>query len=111
MGLFTAGQVVVLPFPYSDLSGHKHRPVLLLAAVEYDDWIICQITSNPYADPYAVRLAQSDFLSGGLPHTSYARPTKLFTANTSLIAGQSGILRGQVFDEVREAVIALMRKS
>jgi mRNA interferase MazF len=48
MGLFAAGQVVVLPFPYSDLSNHKLRPGIILAPAGHGDWVVCQITSNPY---------------------------------------------------------------
>lgn len=47
MGAFAAGQVVLLPFPFSDLTRSKLRPALLLADAGRDDWIACQITSNP----------------------------------------------------------------
>ena len=50
MGAFTAGQVVVLPFPFSDLTRNKFRPALLLAEVGRGDWIACQITSNAFAE-------------------------------------------------------------
>ena len=80
MGAFAAGQVVLLPFPFSDLARSKLRPALLLADAGRDDWIACQITSNPYADPHAILLAPEDFMSGGLQRASYARPGKLFTA-------------------------------
>jgi len=66
MGAFAAGQVVLLPFPFSDLTRSKLRPALLLADAGRDDWIACQITSNPYADPHAILLAPEDFTSGRL---------------------------------------------
>jgi len=110
MGVFTAGQVVVLPFPYSDLSGQKHRPVLLLASAGHDDWIICQITSNPFADPFAVPLTSTSFASGGLHHDSYARPVKLFTANQKLIVAHSGTLHDHVLHQVREAAVTAIRR-
>ncbi len=109
MGLFAAGQVVIVPFPYSDLSGQKLRPVLLLATAGHQDWVICQITSNPFTDPSAIPLTLHSFSVGGLPHTSYIRPSKLFTANQSLITGRSGTLRSDVLQEVREAVIAVIQ--
>jgi len=64
MGTFAAGQVVVLPFPFSDLSRNKLRPALLLAEAGRGDWIACQITSNPYADSYAMELRDTDFSIG-----------------------------------------------
>jgi len=55
----TAGAVVLVPFPFSDLSQAKLRPAIVLADVGRDDWILCQITSNPYGDPRAVPLART----------------------------------------------------
>lgn len=37
MGAFAAGQVVLLPFPFSDLTRSKLRPALLLADAGRDD--------------------------------------------------------------------------
>jgi mRNA interferase MazF len=52
-----------------------------LADAGKGDWVLCQITSNPYADARAVQLAEEDFVEGGLQRISYARPGKLFTAH------------------------------
>ena len=94
MGLLAAGQVVVLPFPFSDLSQNKHRPVLVLADACRGDWIACQITSNPYSDPRALALTELDFANGRLAHTRYVRPGKLFTSHA-----------GGLMERAREAVI------
>jgi mRNA interferase MazF len=110
MGPFAAGQVVLLPFPFSDLTSNKLRPVLLLASVGRKDWIACQITSNPYSDARAITLDQSDFATGGLQRISYARPAKLFTAHESLIVAFSGSLRPTALEEVREAIVAILRE-
>ncbi len=109
MGPFAAGQVVLLPFPFSDLSQRKLRPVLLLASAEREDWIACQITSNPYADPKAVTLTQGDFASGSLQRISYLRPGKLFTANQSLFISSPGTLLSASLDKAREAVVSIVR--
>lgn len=47
MGVPAIGQVVLVPFPFSDLSRAKMRPAVVLAEAEHDDWILCQVTSNP----------------------------------------------------------------
>ncbi|HEY5894361.1 MAG TPA: hypothetical protein VIT91_14140 [Chthoniobacterales bacterium] len=80
----TAGSVVLVPFPFSDLSQSKRRPTVVLANVERGDWILCQVTSKPYADARAVELTDADFEHGSLRLVSYARPAKLFTAHESL---------------------------
>ena len=109
MGALAAGQIVLLPFPFSDLSRNKLRPVLLLASAGREDWIACQITSNPYADPGAIPLMQPDFASGGLQRISYVRPGKLFTAHASLIATSSGTLQPSALEHVRDTVVAIIR--
>ncbi len=80
MGVSTIGAVVLVPFPFSDLSQTKVRPAVCLADAGRGDWILCQITSNPYGDPDAIKLSSADFTRGSLNLTSYVRPGKLFTA-------------------------------
>jgi mRNA interferase MazF len=57
----------------------------VLADAGRADWILCQITSNPYSDARAIQLLDTSFATGSLLVTSYARPGKLFTANQSLM--------------------------
>lgn len=93
MGAYSTRQVILLPFPYSDLSAQKMRPALLLADAGRGDWVLCQITSKPYADSSAIKLTQTAFEQGSLQRISYARPSKLFTANESLFAGVAGCIK------------------
>lgn len=66
LGQFVRGDVVVLNFPFSDLSQTKRRPALVIATLKGDDVILCQITSQAKSDEYSVPLEQADFFSGGL---------------------------------------------
>ena len=109
MGTFAAAQVVVLPFPFSDLAGQKLRPALLLASAGRGDWIACQITSNPFADPHAIQIADADFNSGSLKRVSYVRPGKLFTANEAIFFGLAGALTEASLDRIRRAVITIIQ--
>lgn len=89
MGSPSAGSIVLVTFPFSDLSQAK-LPAVVLAQANANDWILCQITSNPYSDPRSIKLTKDNFASGSLRVVSYARPTKLFTANDKLITAQVG---------------------
>lgn len=106
-----AGYVVLLPFPYSDLSGQKLRPALVLADAQRGDWILCQITSRPYADASAIEIAEADFQTGSLQRISYARPGKLFTANTALFRGIVGQLKAQCHQQIVRTIIALLEQA
>ena len=103
------GLVVLVPFPFSDLSQAKLRPAVVLADANRDDWILCQVTSNPYSDPQAIKVADSDFRAGSLRVTSFARPGKLFTANSSLMVTQVGSLKDEAVKSIVEAVINILR--
>jgi mRNA interferase MazF len=111
MVLPSAGEIVLVPFPFSDLSQSKLRPAVCLADAGRGDWVLCQVTSNPYGDPSAVPLDTADFVSGGLRVLSFARPGKLFTANTGLMVRSVGVLTPASFERVLSAVAALFRPS
>jgi|ERR1051325_11412342 mRNA interferase MazF len=111
MGTFAAGQIVIVRFPFSDLTASKVRPAVVLAEAGRGDWILCQITSQPYGDPDAIRLDTGDLAWGSLRLTSYARPGKLFTAHASLMAAQIAELQSGKFNAVRNAVVRMIQKS
>jgi mRNA interferase MazF len=107
----SAGQVVLVPFPFSDLSQSRMRPAVCLADAGRGDWVLCQVTSNPYGDSRAVVLDQRQFAAGALHVTSYARPGKLFTAHQSLLVASVGRLKEDAFRQIIDAVVGLLRAS
>ena len=109
MGSLAAGSVVLVRFPFSDLSHSKLRPAVVLSASGQRDWLLCQVTSNPYSDSGAVRLNETDFRTGSLHRTSYARPGKLFTAHEGLIFSEIGSLREESHERIIDAVVHLLR--
>ncbi len=109
MVLPSAGDVVAVRFPFSDLSASKIRPAVVLASSGKQDWVLCQVTSNAYSDARAVTLNGAAFSSGGLRVTSYARPGKLFTANEAVMVGKEGALTLDALKQVIEAVVALLQ--
>ena len=93
----SAGAVVLVAFPFSDLTQTKVRPAVVLAGGGRGDRILCQIISNSYADVRAVLQDIGSFNSGSLRTVSYVWPGKLFTANVSLISSEIGILTPAAF--------------
>lgn len=109
MGPFAIRQVVLQPFPFSDLTASKLRPALVLADSGKGDWVLCQITSNPYADPTAITLADADFAQGGLQRVSYARANKIFTAHESLFQRSVGQLGPDHHAQVVRVIVELLQ--
>lgn len=100
MERFAKGSVVVVPFPYSDLSQNKTRPALVLGYSQYSDLLLCQITSRPFSDPRAISITNTDFQKGSLPRNSFIRPLKLFTASQDIIICEMGILKKPNLEKV-----------
>jgi mRNA interferase MazF len=81
----------------------------VLANAGRDDWILCQITSNPYGDPRAVALTDDSFSVGSLRVASYARPGKLFTAHRDLVVAQVGTLKHDALQQIVGAVVDILQ--
>ena len=111
MVTLSPASIVIIPFPFSDLSGSKLRPALVLAATDHDDWLLCQLTSKAYTDPSAVQLTDSELSEGSLHKTSFARPMKLFTANADLIVKRVAILNPETFRTILTATIETLQKN
>ncbi len=109
MATFIKGDVVVIPFPFSDLSGSKKRPALVLADLPGDDILLCQITSQHTKDSFAIALAAADFTSGSLPSASFIRPSRIFTADKNIITRKAGAVKATIFNDVVKAIIKIIQ--
>jgi mRNA interferase MazF len=104
MGKPVTSEVVVLPFPQTDLQVGKRRPALVVANLPGDDLILCQITSQPRNDGFSVPLLVSDFERGRLVRDSFIRPNRLFTVEQSVILYAVGKVTDSKLKTVRAKV-------
>ena len=109
MARFVKGDVVVIPFPFSDLSQSKRRPALVITSLEGDDVILCQLTSKAIKDTYAIPIDDSDFTSGSLKQPGNIRPNRLFTADTHIILYRVGIIKDEKVGQVLDKLIEIIR--
>jgi len=110
MARFIKGDIVVLPFPFSDLTQSKRRPALVIAELKGDDVILCMITSQWVKDEYAIPIDETDFVQGSLKKKSHIRPNRIFTADNSIILYSAGRVKKQRIDDVIEKVIEILRE-
>jgi mRNA interferase MazF len=108
LGRLVKGDVVVLPFPFSDLSQAKRRPALVIAELEGEDRILCQITSQQFKDKYAVLINDADFEEGSLKKESNIRPNRIFTADSRIVLYRAGRLNKDKVDEVIRLIIKII---
>lgn len=109
MAKFIKGDVVVVPFPFSDLTETKKRPALVIASLEGDDIILCQITSKTIRDNYAISLDNEHFETGSLQQSSNVRPNRLFTADSHIILYPVGRLKADKLIEVINKAVEIIR--
>jgi mRNA interferase MazF len=102
------GTIVIINFPFSDLSNAKKRPALVIAGWKSNDVILCQITSIANKDEFAVELTDNDFISGSLVKKSYIRPNKLFTADKATFLDNAGCIFPEKIKDVTDAISRLL---
>jgi mRNA interferase MazF len=110
MERFIKGDVVVVPFPFSDLTAAKRRPALVIAELSGDDLILCQITSNKIMDSYSIELNYNNFESGNLNKTSNIRPNRIFTADKKILLYKVGHLKNEKISETIDKIISILKK-
>ncbi|MEH2146093.1 type II toxin-antitoxin system PemK/MazF family toxin [Nostoc sp.] len=111
MAGFIKGDVIIVQFPFSDLSDTKRRPALVIATLQGDDLILCQITSQAVGDIYAIQLDNSDFSYGQLNQPSNIRPNRIFTADKQILLYQAGQIKLEKLTEVINKIIEIIQNS
>ncbi|HET9174189.1 MAG TPA: type II toxin-antitoxin system PemK/MazF family toxin [Candidatus Saccharimonadales bacterium] len=102
MERLSIGQVVLATFPFSDLSSNKLRPCLVLGIADFNDILLCQITSKAYGSETAIQLQKSDFSAGSIVVDSFIRPDKIATLDTSRIKRKLGTVTDTKLTEVKQ---------
>lgn len=109
---FNQGDILIVPFPFSDLSSIRQRPVLVLSKLIYnknsEDIVTCGITSNLKDSEYSVLINNEDILNGRLPVKSRIKVDKLFTLNQSIVKKRIGKIHQEKFNKVRQEFFKLI---
>jgi mRNA interferase MazF len=106
----TQGDIVSVPFPFTDASATKRRPALIIAESDSNNIIICPITSKPGRE-YEITLENQDFKVGKLDLSPcYIRPNIIATLDKSNIIRQIGHLKDEKTNEVINQIIKILQK-
>jgi len=102
------GQIVLLPFPFTDLSATKLRPALVLrkAAKDFDDWLVCMVSSQLHQTDdglsEVMNATDADFKASGLKVPSVLRLSRIAVINGALLVGSTGAICDERLERVRE---------
>jgi len=105
METFRKGDIVIFPFPYTDLSEKKLRPCLVISDVMQDDLMLCQITSNnSRKDKYSIGLGSTETIDGTLSIDSLIRTNMIFTASIEQIKKKICRIDKKKYSEVAKKI-------
>ncbi|MBK8118827.1 MAG: type II toxin-antitoxin system PemK/MazF family toxin [Sulfuritalea sp.] len=90
---FRSGDIVLVPFPFTDLSSAKRRPALLLRGLgEFGDWLSLPVTTRG-AHRESLPLRDEDFADGVLAHSSWVRVDRPTLLSESIMLGRVATLK------------------
>ncbi|MDD9953209.1 MAG: type II toxin-antitoxin system PemK/MazF family toxin [Candidatus Woesearchaeota archaeon] len=103
---YKQGDVLIAPFPFTNLAQSKHRPVLVLSESCSGDLVTCGMTSKLRQNKNAVIVR--NLKHGMLPVKSRIQVDKLFTLEKRIIRKRLGSLKKETMEEVKKKFRALV---
>ena len=98
-------EIILLPYPFSDLEGSKVRPALIVSNNPFnkksDDCIMVPLTTVIKDEPYSILINQDSLSSGKLLKLSRIRVDKVFSVQKNLIIMKIGKLNDKIFNKVK----------
>ena len=110
MERFVKGEVVAVPFLYTDLSTSKKRPALVVATLRGDNIILAQITTVKREDEDLVSLTKKDFQSGFLKQNSFIMPSIISTTESSAVSYKIGKLKQEKIKEIEKKLCEIFTR-
>lgn len=101
------GDVVLAPFPFTNLSQVKIRPAVVVADVGMRDWILCEVTSSVRRRDRDIVIGPGDMAWGRLRFRSWVRPDRLITLNDGVFERTLGRITDSKCSEITSAVRGL----
>ena len=99
--MYKQRDIVLIPFPYSDLTDSTQRPALIISNNKMDkmqDLICCLITRNPNLDCLLIK--KDCFEEGKLPFKSWIKPYRIFTVHKKIIKKKICTINNNFYKEV-----------
>ncbi len=110
--MYSRGEIVLIPIPFSDLKTNKKRPVLIISNnknnVNSEDVIVVAITSNIRDIQPEIIINNNDMAEGELLTESCIRADKIYTLSQNIIVKRFGMLNTDKLGKVIEKINAII---
>jgi mRNA interferase MazF len=105
------GDIVLIPVPFTDLSSHKRRPVIVISNDAYNrssaDVVVVAMTSNPATTPFSFRIDSTDLVAGQLNRPETVRVDKIYTLAQTIIVKTFGKVSPQIVQQIRQLMMSV----
>lgn len=109
----TQGDIVLVPVPFTDLTSHRRRPVVVISNDAYQgatqDFVCVAMTSNLKDEPYSFEITTADLADGALNRPGRVRVDKVFTLAQAIIVNRFGRVDNATLDRIRQLLADLVK--
>lgn len=108
---FEQGDVVVIKIPFTDFSGVKRRPVLVISGNKFNrrsrDLVVAKITGTKFSHNLNVEITNDNLEHGELKKESYIDLSLILTVEKKLVEKRIARVKENVVTEVKEKLLGL----
>ncbi len=105
--------ILLIPFPFSDQSGKKVRPVIIISKDEFnkdsEDILVVGVTSNISRDKYTLPLENKDLEEGKLITKCFIKTENILKVDKELIIKKIGRIKKEKFDLIIGKIISIIK--
>ncbi len=101
--------IILIPFPFSDLSGTKKRPAIIISnsKLKGEDFICSLVTSNEVKD--GILIGKDDFDFGKLPFKSWIKPERIFTIDKRIIIKKLASINNSLYVKLQNKIFEYIK--
>lgn len=110
--MYEQKDIILIPFPYSDLTASKKRPALIILnkkLSKMEDVICCLVTTHPHKDD--VSIEKDSFDNGKLPFKSWVKPHRIFTIDKRIIIKKICTINDSFYDKLIEKITSFIKRA
>ena|SRR3989344_3088869 len=105
--------LILVPFPFSDQSGRKVRPVIIISNDNFndnsEDILVVGVTSNISRDNFSIELKNDDLEEGKLITKCRVKIDNILKLDKELIMKKIGRINKRIFNEIIDNIIKIIK--